>query len=183
MKITHKTELRHCLFVILLAVPTDCVIGQQAAEPRTPPPELNLPAAVASSGAFAGSEVFREIDDPTSGARWLLLRDKSHPASPGKMVRVSVGFKGGSEPAEGSGPGSTLHSIPATSCPILRVGDLLIAVESSSVLESHLEAVALGPAVAGSSLNVRLKIGGTVVRAIAQAPGRVILLPAAGGWR
>jgi flagella basal body P-ring formation protein FlgA len=47
--------------------------------------------------------------------------------------------------------------------------------ESSPVVEARLEAVALGPAVVGSAFNVRLKIGGKIVRALALAPGRAAL--------
>lgn len=56
--------------------------------------------------------------------------------------------------------------------PVIRAGDLLVIEESTTVADARLEAVALGPATAGSPLNVRLKIGGKVVRAIALSPGR-----------
>jgi flagella basal body P-ring formation protein FlgA len=43
-----------------------------------------------------------------------------------------------------------------------------------------LEAVAMSPAMAGSSLNVRLSIGGKVIRAVASGPGRAIVQEEAG---
>jgi flagella basal body P-ring formation protein FlgA len=56
--------------------------------------------------------------------------------------------------------------------PVIRAGERLIVEESTAVVDARLEAVALGPAAIGSPLNVKLAIGGKVVRAVALAPGR-----------
>jgi hypothetical protein len=63
----------------------------------------------------------------------------------------------------------------ALPAPILHSGDRLIVDEHTAVVDAQLEAVAMGPAAAGGSLNVRLAIGGRVVRAVATAPGRAVL--------
>jgi hypothetical protein len=60
----------------------------------------------------------------------------------------------------------------ATSGVIIRTGDRVRVEEHTPVVDADLESVALGPAIAGASLNVRLRIGGRVVRAVAVAPGR-----------
>jgi hypothetical protein len=55
---------------------------------------------------------------------------------------------------------------------IIRAGDKVVVEEHSATTDAYLEGLALGPAGPGSALNVRLSIGGRVVRAVAVAPGR-----------
>ncbi len=117
----------------------------------------------------ATGEVVREIDDPHNGARWLLMRDSSHPGGPGRMVLA------------GEPRGKALNNVrkgagTATAQPVIHAGDRLIVEEDTAVVEAWLEAVALNPAAAGSPLNVRLAIGGRVVRVVALAAGRAALL-------
>lgn len=139
-----------------------------------------------------GGEVMREIDDPHNGDRWLLFRENDNPGGPGRLVRVQVGFAGrylaaGAEvavpspagpPAQFSGgvSASPEAAIPDAPLPVIRTGDHLMLEENTAVVEAHLEAVALGPAPAGSPFSVRLKIGGKVVRAVALGPGRAEFL-------
>jgi hypothetical protein len=59
---------------------------------------------------------------------------------------------------------------------VIHAGDRLIVEENTAVVESRLEAVALGPAVVGSPLDARLKVGGKVVRAVALGRGRAAFL-------
>jgi hypothetical protein len=139
---------------------------------------LALAAATAAHGQAGGAatrilvssaglepvpgEIVREIDDPHTGARWLLMRDPSHPAGPGRLV-LAGGFRNHLRPGDpGVEPSRT----------VIRAGDRLVVEENTPVVEARLEAVALGPAVLGSPLEVRLKIGGKVVRAVALGPGR-----------
>ena len=61
---------------------------------------------------------------------------------------------------------------PEPLLPVIRAGDRLIVEEHTAVVEARLEAVALGPAASGSPFQVRLTIGGKVVRAVALGPGR-----------
>jgi hypothetical protein len=141
-----------------------------------------------------GGEVVREIDDPHTGARWLLARDSIHPGGPGRMILVFeprghefnsvVNGVGNKAPVEArsqtrigtqSEPGP-LQPESAPPQPVIRAGDRLIVEENTAVVDSRLEAVALNQAAIGSPLNVRLGIGGRVVRAVAVAPGRATFL-------
>jgi F0F1-type ATP synthase membrane subunit c/vacuolar-type H+-ATPase subunit K len=104
----------------------------------------------------------REIDDPNTGDRWLLTRDSRHPGGPGLLILVS--FVGG--------PSRQANSeIPP---PIIHAGDRVIVEERTAVMEARLEAIALGPAIAGSSLNLRLILGSKVVRAVARGPSNAV---------
>jgi hypothetical protein len=56
--------------------------------------------------------------------------------------------------------------------PVIHTGERVILEEHTPVVDGRLEAVALGPAVIGGEFNVRLKMGGKVLRAVALGPGR-----------
>ena len=133
-----------------------------------------------------GGEVVREIDDPHTGGRWLLMRDSGHPGGPGRMVLATgpgsqalskvrgetrIGIQNGLEP---------LLAASAPVQPVIRAGDRLTVEENTAVVEARLEAVALNPAAIGSGLNVRLAIGGRVVRVVAVSAGRATLLAETG---
>jgi hypothetical protein len=121
--------------------------------------------------APAGGEIVREIDDPNSGARWLLERNPDHPGGPGLLVLVESGRNPVRQDQSGFEPSGV---DPRT---VIRAGDRLIVEENTPVVEARLEAIALGTAVLGSVLEARLKIGGRVVRAVALGPGRAELQP------
>jgi hypothetical protein len=112
-----------------------------------------------------GGEVLREIDDPHNGDRWLLTRNADNPAGPGMLVRVSGARLG---PQRAGLSEDSQAAAPAL--PVIRAGDRLIVEEDT----------AMNPAAAGSVLNVRLAIGGRVMRAVALAPGRAALEPETG---
>jgi hypothetical protein len=138
-----------------------------------------------SSGVPAG-EIVREIDDPQNGDRWILAHDLNHPGGPGRLVLVSAasmdtrapkdpkdsGDRTDSQDLKGKSPAGTDAATPA---PIIHGGDHVIVEENTSIVEARLEAVAMGPAWAGSPFNVRLSLGGKVVRAVAVEPGRAVL--------
>jgi hypothetical protein len=109
----------------------------------------------------------RVIDDPYSGDRWLLVRDPSHPGGPGRLLLVSAVRRGPLNPGH-AGP-----EIEAPA-PLIRPGDRVVVEENTPVVEARLEAVALGPAQPGSTFNVRLAVGGRVVRVVAVGPGRAV---------
>jgi|ERR1017187_574250 hypothetical protein len=134
-------------------------------------------AGTASATDAAQGQVVRVIDDPHSGERWFLLRNLTAPAGPGRMVLESnrQGEMRQSQPGVGVS-GTRPVSIP----PVIRAGDRLVVEEDSARVEVRLEAVALGPAASGSNLDVRLKIGGKVVRAVALGPGRAAFAPEGG---
>ncbi len=137
------------------------------------PGARTLLAIVAEAPAI--TQVVREIDDPHSGARWLLLRNREHPAGPGRLVLL-----GERENAAGRrdlGVRGDLAAEVAPLPPVIRSGDRLIVEEKTAVVEARLEAVALGPAAPGSAFRVRLSIGGRVARAVALGPGRAAFLP------
>lgn len=110
----------------------------------------------------------REIDDPHSGARWILIPDPDRPGGPGRLVLTSQ------NPAPR--PQGTLagQKKPAP-MPVIRAGDRIQVEEHSAVVDATLEAMALGSAPSGVPLRVRLKVGGGVVRAVAVGPGRAVL--------
>jgi hypothetical protein len=138
------------------------------------------PAQVAKpgTGQAATGEIVREIDDPNTGARWLLRRDPSHPGGPGRMVLGAqsqghaLGNAANATEIGGQHDGAREAQATAPVQPVIRSGDRLIVEEHTSVVDASLEAVALNPAAVGSSLMVRLAIGGRLVRAVALAPGR-----------
>jgi hypothetical protein len=71
--------------------------------------------------------------------------------------------------------------IPVIQMQVIRSGDRLIVERNTSVVEERLEAVALGPAMKGASLEVRLAIGGNVLRAVALGPGHATFDGDSGG--
>jgi hypothetical protein len=135
-------------------------------------------AAVSLVSAAGSGPLLREIDDPNSGRRWLLVRDKTNPGGPGRLELA---------PERDAGVLRRQVQAPAAaqiwSAAIIRPGDKLVVEEHSAITDAYLEGVALGPAGPGSALNVRLSIGGRIVRAVAVAPGRAALEAGAGGRR
>jgi hypothetical protein len=139
-----------------------------------PGPRVMLLSANASGMTQASGEIVREIDDPHTGNRWLLMRDPSHPGGPGRLVAVESTRNQAQQDKAGSAPSrQELRRV-------IHAGERLIVEESTAVVEARLEAVALGPAVIGSPLDVRLRIGCKVMRAVALAPGRASLQPETG---
>lgn len=141
----------------------------QSANSVSPIPSTSqfIAAGVSVPRQLAG-RVVREIDDPHSGARWLLMRDRDNPAGPGLLVLVAVA---GRQNGQG-GTISTTSSELIPPRPVIRAGDRLVVEENTAVIEARLEAVALDPATLGSVFDARLKVGGKVVRVVALAPGR-----------
>jgi hypothetical protein len=123
--------------------------------------------SAASVAGTASGEVVRAIDDPHTGDHWLLLRDAARRGGPGRLLLASGSALRQGGPAAG-------QPLPGW---VIRTGDRLILEENTAVAEARLEAVALGPAPRGFPLRVRLKIGGTVVRAVALGPGRAAFAP------
>lgn len=155
-------------------------LGAQAQQ--TPPAAASGARMTLTSSGSAlgqssgGGEIIREIDDPSTGDRWLLQRNEQNPGGPGRLVLVaahpSAHLGASAQAAEKSGEARRL--------PIIHAGDRLIVEEHTAVVDAVLEARALNPAAQGSTLEVRLTIGGNVVRAVALAPGRAALQPQTG---
>jgi len=128
-------------------------------------------ASTETMGQGVQGEVVREIDDPHTGDRWLLRRNDQVPGGPGRLVLVAAhqSATGGAIP-RAAGLNRDVQ-IP----PVIRAGDRLILEEHTAHVDAVLEARAMNPAAPGASLDVRLTIGGNVVRAIALGPGRAAL--------
>jgi hypothetical protein len=126
--------------------------------------------------AHAMQRALREIDDPKTGTRWLLVRDERRPAGPGRLIQAATreghsGGQSGGLAAETVSSAKILAPLPV----VIRSGDRLVVEEHSSVIAMQLEAVALGPATEGKTLDARLKVGGKVVRVVALGAGRARL--------
>jgi len=119
-------------------------------------------------GGRMQGEIMREIDDPHTGDRWLLVRSDEFPGGPGRMVLVSSvrGAAGSAQPI-----------VEAPAPPVIRSGDRLVVEEHTAVVDAVLEARALGPAAVGAAFHARLAIGGRVVRVLALGEGRAALQP------
>jgi hypothetical protein len=153
------------LVATVLAATAPMAFGQAPATPSAGPRFLIASSAPVSASTVPGGEIVREIDDPRNGDRWLLLRDSSHPGGPGLLLLATAAhIKTGQ-----AGPDV------AAQAPVIHAGDRLIVEENTAVAEARLEAVALGPAWLGSSLSVRLTMGGKVLRVLATGPGRAVL--------
>jgi hypothetical protein len=157
---------------------------QASSEHSAPAPASSVQPLPQSS-----QQIVREIDDRQNGVRWLLMRDLNHPGGPGVMVAAGTESIGSplelhqeieQRRHEGEKIGLVLTPAKPVSAPVVPVihsGDHVILEEDSAVVEARLEATALGPAVVGSPLEVRVKIGGKVVHAIALGSGRAALQP------
>ncbi len=129
-----------------------------------------------AADAHAIQRALREIDDPQTGTCWLLVRDESRPAGPGRLIQAATrqGYSGGQSAeltADTVSPAKILAPLPV----VIRSGDRLVVEEHSRVVAMLLEAVALGPATEGKTLNARLKVGDKVVRVVALGAGRARL--------
>ncbi len=148
------------------------------------PLSAGLPAQpdMPTSAAAPSLQVIREIDDPATGDRWLLVRDWNRPGGPGRLLLLA-GSRRAAQPAparrssitDSTRPGQ--EGLTAPAAPIIRAGDPLVVEEDTPVVEARLAATALGPAAPGAVLEARLAIGGRIVRVRALAPGRATLEP------
>ena len=133
------------------------------------------PAAAggASQEAEAGAphgRLLRAIDDPSVGTSWLLYEDAEHPGGPARLVQVALGEAGAGRAS------SRAKEMPDDSRhPIVHAGDRLTVEEHTPVADSKLAAVALSQAREGEEFEVRLEIGGRVLKAVAEGAGRARL--------
>jgi hypothetical protein len=155
----------------LIAVQAVCAQSQSANGSVQAGP---LPPEVVPIQSVSQEKILREIDDLQNGNRWLLVRDDTHPGGPGRMVLVAAGSE-----LEGAFRASTAEAEKAQM--VVHAGDLLIVEEHTARVDAVLEARALASAVAGAVLDVRLTLGGKVVRAVAIGPGRAAFQDETGG--
>jgi len=124
--------------------------------------------------------IIREIDDPTTGQHWLLIRDRAHPGGPlGLILQGSIQElnKNGARVT-----GATDEAIVALH-PVIRAGDRVTVEQSNANADLRVEGIALSPATPGATLQVRLKYSGTVVQTVAIGQGRAMLSPEKGIWQ
>jgi hypothetical protein len=133
-------------------------------------------ASVETLGQGLQGDVIREIDDPHTGDRWLLIRNDQAPGGPGRMVLITA-HRNASGGAALQAAGQTGE---AQILPVIRAGDRLIVEEHTARVDAVLQARAMSPAAPGAAFDARLTIGGNVVRAVALGPGRATLQPEAG---
>jgi hypothetical protein len=136
-------------------------------------PEGTTPVSVESQ---APGKILREIDDPHTGDRWLLVRNGKLAGGPGWLVRVAAYRKKSGDAALQIAGQLGNAAFP----PVIRAGDRLIVEEHTARVDARLEARALNPAAQGAALDVRLAIGGKVLRVVALGPGRAALQAEAG---
>jgi hypothetical protein len=120
----------------------------------------------------SGQDVLREIEDPSTGDLWLLLRDRSRSGGPGRLVLA--GQRAGVPDTAGNG---MAQLVSVSERPIIHTGDAVIVEEHTARVDARLEAIALGPAMKGAIFEVRLKIGGKVVKVVATSPGHAVFAP------
>jgi hypothetical protein len=163
---------RRAMVVMAVVVQSSVQLsGGQALELQSTAPDAQQRLQPQENTAVLDAEAYREIIDPHTGDRWLLLKNRMHPAGPGRLVRVK-----GYGKQTGAMFSAAAKSRPA-SPPLIRAGDPLTVEEHSAIADVFLEAVALAPAIAGAEFDVRLKIGGKVVRAVALGAGRAAFAP------
>lgn len=121
--------------------------------------------AIPAAPSAVRGEVLREMVDPSTGDRWLLLRDTGSPAGPGRLVLAP---QSGSLAGKSVGAGDRGRPVRL----VIRSGDRVIVEAHSRIADARFEAVALGPAAAGEHVFVRLEIGGSEVEVVARAAGR-----------
>lgn len=164
-----------CRLTTRLALPLFAIAAATSAHGQMTTATATIPHILVSfmDHGLADGQLLRVIDDPSLGTRWLLMRDPTGRGGPGRLVLAAMmrTAERREEPAFAS------HR------PMIHAGDWLIVSESTPVIEARFEAIALSPAMIGSSLNVRLKIGGVVLRAVAMAPGQAAIQQGNGASR
>lgn len=163
-----KNRVKGAAGLVILAL---CPAWRLAAQNPVPARiVLSSPGALPEHRPGPG-RVVREIDDPHTGDRWLLVSGAGLPGGPGRLVLAasSPASSALSRPASSAAPEPERSAQPL---PVIHTGDRLILEEDTPLVRARLEARALSPALAGSPLMVRLVLGGAVMRAVALGPGR-----------
>ncbi len=166
----HAQRIRPALAILLLA----CASCARTQTPSSPSAPHAFASALSASDTV---EVIREIDDPSTGNRWLLVRDWNRPGGPGRLLLLAGSLRTTHPEPAGQISPSLAGTEFNTAAPVIRGGDPLIVEENTPLVEARLAATALGPAVRGAALEARLQIGGKIVRVRALAPGRAALAP------
>jgi len=156
----------------LLVAPTIGACGQTTGNAEAVPEPLRVVAAIPGTALKPDGQVLRQIEDPSTGDLWLLLRDQSRPAGPGRLVLAQQGTN--MQRAISGGP---VQPSSAGMRTVIHTGDALIVEEHTAVVDVRLEATALGSAAKGAHFKARLKVGGKGVYVVAISPGRADFAP------
>lgn len=157
----------------LLAAPVIGTSAQTTGSNAVAVPEtLRVVAATPETALESDGEVLRQIEDPSTLDLWLLMRDPSRPAGPGRLVLARQGMN-----TQRAISGGSAQSLSAPERPVIHTGDALMVEEHTAVVDARLEAVALEPAVKSAQFKARLKIGGNVVHVVAISSGRASFAP------
>ena len=141
-----------------------------------------LAACSNESNLKAHYRALREIEDPGTHQRWLLIQDQERAAGPAFFVReLRPSWCASFVAATTNSPSHFAARL--RQLPVIHAGDAVLLSAHTKISDAEFEAIALGPAAAGDPLRVRLKFGGFTARAIATAPGRVTLADEVGGRR
>lgn len=154
-----------------LAVAAGWVLPGVLAFPAGAAAQALSPCAGPQAGRIPACPVVREIDDPSTGQHWVLMRDPAHPGGPGALMPEGAVSGGGLL------EGATVHLRP-----VIRAGDRLTVEESNARAELRLEGIALSSAAPGAQLRVRLVLSGKVVEAVALGSGRAVRSPEKELW-
>jgi len=125
------------------------------------------PAAVLGQAPPPHGQVLQQIEDRSTGNVWLLVRDPSCPAGPGRLMLA----KSRATPQHVAVQAATAEP------PVILAGDAVIVEEHTALADVRLQAVALERAARGARFKARLMIGGRVVHAVADAVGRASFAP------
>lgn len=143
--------------------------------PATPPHGGEAAAALPGAAADPEDEVLRQIEDPSTGDRWLLLRNRDRPGGPGRLVLARP-----LNSRESGRLAAPAQSVSAGERLVIRSGDALTVEEHTAAADVNLQAVALQSAARGTPFRARLEIGGKVVQVVAISPGRADFAPGSG---
>jgi len=155
-----------------LVLAVGSVYAQSVGPASTAPAKMCGVTAAAETARVSNQDVYREIVDPSTGDLWLLLRDRSRPGGPGRLVLSARRAN-----TQSAILGTPAQPASASELPVIRAGDLVIVEEHTPVVDARLEAIALGSARNGAYFKARLQIGGSVVRVVAVSPGNAVLTP------
>ncbi len=129
-----------------------------------------------------GYRAMRIIDDHGTDRSWLMVQQSAHPEAPALLLQIrdnrscaGLSIKG----SERRPPTADQKQHP----PVIRPGDSVVLSENSSIAEGRLEAIALEPAAAGKVLTVRLRLGGSLLHAVATGHGTARLVERNEVWR
>lgn len=148
---------------------TACAAGRASAS-------VAARAAIFAASSVEGRalQIRATIPDAGMGNVWILQTDPRHPGGPGLLIPGASSRK--------SKPRTNAWAAANVAVPMrIHAGAPVVIEEHTDALDVRLNAVALAPAAMGECFAARLNPGGTIVRAIASAPGRARLAPLRAG--